>query len=447
VDRDGGIWARRDLHHSARIGPQPHSYCFGFDFVIIARMVVRLQPRVVHWGCLRLSALLLFVSTAAIFCQETPESHLGKGYDALRQERYAEAAAEFRAALRLDSKLTLRARFPLGVALFQMKEAVEARREFDAVRREAGDHPNVAYYLGRLDLQDQNYAGAVKNFSQAIENPPFPDTAYYLGFACFKQGDLPAAEKWLKTAVDLNPNDSVALYQLGLVYRKQEREDEAAKALASSAEIRRKEAGASELKLECAKKLEQGPREEARAVCQKLYDPNDAEKLTTLGTLYGQHGDLDAALDPLRRAAELAPQSPQMQYNLAFTYYRMQRFDDARAPLEKALQRWPDLFPLKSLYGAVMLALGDDAAAYQSLRGAHAINPQEARTAELLFRTTLALARRHQAAKQYPEALRYFEEAVKLRADDPEPHRGLAEIYTLMGRAAEAAAEQKKAGR
>jgi Flp pilus assembly protein TadD len=36
-----------------------------------------------------------------------------------------------------------------------------------------------------------------------------------------------------------------------------------------------------------------------------------------LGTIYGEHGDLEAALKPLQRAAELVPQSPQMQYNVA----------------------------------------------------------------------------------------------------------------------------------
>jgi Flp pilus assembly protein TadD len=388
----------------------------------------------------------MFAAGAAL-CQDTPESHLGKGYDALRQERYVEATGEFRAALKLDPKLVMRAQFPLAVALFQMKEPAEARREFEAVRKEVGDHPNVTYYLGRLDLEDQNFAGAVRNFRKAVEKPPFPDTTYYLGLASFKLGDLAAAEKWLRAAVELNPNDSMALYQLGLVYRKEGREAEAAKALALTAEIRRKDAGDSQLKMECAKKLEQGPREEARAICQKLYDPGDAEKLTALGTLYGQHGDMDAALDPLRRAAELEPQSPQMQYNLAFTYYRMGRFDDARAPLAKALERWPDLFPLKSLYGAVMVKLGDDLAAYQALRGAHEINPQDPRTVGLLYETTLALARKSQAAKQYSDALRYFDEAANLRPEDPEPHRGMAEVYTILGRTAEAAIEQKRAER
>jgi Flp pilus assembly protein TadD len=47
------------------------------------------------------------------------------------------------------------------------------------------------------------------------------------------------------------------------------------------------------------------------------------EKLTALGTIYGQRGDLEAALKPFRRAAELAPQSPQMQYNLALAYFQL----------------------------------------------------------------------------------------------------------------------------
>src|SRR5882762_667242 len=59
----------------------------------------------------------------------TPEAHLGKGYDALKQDQYDVAAGEFRAALELDPTLTLRARFPLAVALFELHQSDDARRE------------------------------------------------------------------------------------------------------------------------------------------------------------------------------------------------------------------------------------------------------------------------------------------------------------------------------
>ena len=372
---------------------------------------------------------------------------MGKGYDALKQDQYDLAASEFRAALELDPKLVLRARFPLAVALFEQHKSNEARQEFEAVRREAGDHPNVLYYLGRLDLDDHNFEGAIKNLSQAVVKPPFPDTSYYLGFAYFKQGDLKAAEKWLKEAAQTNPRDARVQYQLGFVYRKEGQEEEAKKAIALSEELRQRDSNESRLRLECGQKLDQGPREEAHALCDQLYDPDNAEKLTELGTLYGRHGDLEAALKPLRRAAELAPESPQMQYNLALTYYQMNQFEQARVPLAKSIKRWPDLFQLNALYGAVLLKLGEDAPAYDALQHAHQLNPQDSGTVDLLYMTTLELGQKSQSARQYSDSLRYFEEAAKLRPREPAPHQGMAEIYTRTNRAAQAAAEQQEADR
>ena len=248
--------------------------------------------------------------------------------------------------------------------------------------------------LGRLDLLDQDFESAVRNLSKAVVQPPFPDTAYHLGFAYLKQGNFEAAEKWLKLAAEANPKDSAVPYQLGLVYRKLGREEESKRAFALSAELRRRDAGDSQLRLECAQKLDHGSREEAREVCQQLYDANDATKLTALGLIYGQHGDLEAALDPLRRAAALSPQAPQMQYNLAFTYYRLNRLEEARAPIADAVRRWPDIFQLNALYGAVLAKLGEDLAAYPVLRRAHQLNPQDPGNTAILFATTLGLARK-----------------------------------------------------
>ena len=414
----------------------------------------RLQPWIL--AALAASILVTFGGTSAKSQTKTaaqsapansPDAHLGRAYDALRNDRYEVAAAEFRAALKIDPKLTLRARFPLAVALFEMKKPEEARQEFEAVRRESGDHPNILYYLGRLDLEELHFESAIRNLNQAIAQPPFPDTAYYLGFAYFKQGDLSAAEKWLKEAAQLNPHDARVQYQLSLLYRKQGREQEAKQAMALSGEQRQRDSSQSQLRLECAQKLDQAPREEAHAVCEQLYDPDDAEKLTELGTIYGQHGDVEAALKPLRRAAELAPQSPQMQYNLALAHYQLNQFEEARTPLSNAVTRWPDIFQLAALYGAVLSKLGEDLPAYQALRHAHELNAQDSATDDLLYLTTLALARKAQSARQYPEALRYFHEAAKLKAQEPAPHRGLADVYNLTGRPAQAITEQQEADR
>ncbi len=379
--------------------------------------------------------------------KETPEVHLGRGYDALKNDRYDVAATEFRAALKLDPKLTLRARFPLAQALFELHRAAEARRELETVRRETGDHLNILYYLGRLDLDDRNFAGAIQNLTKAAAEPPFPDTTYYLGFACFKQGDLTAAEKWLKEAERANPHDARVTYQLGLVYRKQGREEEAQKVIQQSNEQRQRDANESKLRLDCALKLDQGPREEAHAVCEQLYDPDNADKLTALGTIYGQHGDPQAALRPLQRAAELAPQSPQMQYNLALAYYQLNRLEDARLALAAAATRWPDVFQLVALNGTVLAKLGEDIPAYQTLRHAHELNPEDSATSDLLYLSILKLGYKSGEGGQYPDSLRYFEEAAKLRPQEAEPHRGMAAVYTSTGHREQAAAEQREVER
>jgi tetratricopeptide (TPR) repeat protein len=378
---------------------------------------------------------------------DTIEVHLGKGFDALKEDRYEEAASEFQAALALDPTLVERARFFLAVALFEQHKSSESRSEFEAVRREVGDHPNVLYYLGRLDLEDQNFESAIDNLSKAIVKPPFPDTSYYLGFAYFKQGDLLAAEKWLKKAARLNPNDARVQYQLGFVYRKEGREEEAKKAMTLSEEVRQSGDDETRLRTECGEKLDQGPREDAYAVCDQLYDPNDAEKLTALGVVYAQHGDLEAALKPFRRAAELAPQTLQMQYNLAQTYYQLNRFEEARVPLANAIRRWPDLFQLNTLYGKVLFKLGQESPAYEALRHAHHLNPQDPATTDMLFLTTMGLARKNENAHQYPESLRYLEQAEKLKPQEPAPHRFKAEIYTATGHTAQAATEQQESER
>jgi tetratricopeptide (TPR) repeat protein len=369
------------------------------------------------------------------------------GYEALRQDRYDMAVEEFRAALQIDPTLTLRARFPLAVALFEMKKPEESRREFEAVEREVGNHPNVSYYLGRLDLEDQNFEGAIQKLNQAMEKAPFPDTAYYLGYAYFKHGDLANAEKWLKQAAEAIPNDARVPYQLGLVLRKEGKEEAAKTAIAQSSEQRKRDSNQSELRVACAQKLEKGSREEAHAVCDQLYDPDSAENLTALGTLYARHGDVDAALKPLSRAAELEPQSPQMQYNLALAYFQLGRFEQARTPLASALARWPDIFQLNALNGAVLAKMGEELPAYEALHHAHELNRQDAATSDLLYLTTLSLARRARKAGHNAESLRYLEEISKLKPQEPEPHRSMAEIYKATGRPTLAAKEQKEAER
>jgi Flp pilus assembly protein TadD len=375
---------------------------------------------------------------------ETPEAHLGAGYENLKNNRFEAAAREFQAALALDPKLVMQARFPLAVSLFELHQTEEARREFEAVRREVGDHPNIEYYLGRLNLSEGKLDAAILELSRAAANPPFPDTAYYLGYAYLKRHDLKPAEQWLLKAAELAPRDAAVQYRLGLLYSEAGRKEQAQRAYSISEQLRQRDAEVDRLRVDCKQRLNQGSLDDACQVCEQLFDPNDAEKLTMLGTIYGERGYYAEALKPLRRAAELSPGSPQMQYNLAFDYFQLNRYAEAREPLAKAVERWPDLFPLNALFGAVLYKLGEELPAYQALRHAHELSPQDPATATTLYDVILSLARKALARKQYAESQQYLGEAARLRPQEPEPHRLLAQIYDVTGQHSQAAEERRQ---
>lgn len=381
-----------------------------------------------------LSANLAAQEAPAPPAPATAESYLRAGTEAVRQGKYDEAVHDFRTALRLDPGLGVRARYPLAAALLKMNDSAAARQELEALRRQVGDQPEISYFLGMVDMVDGNFESAVRNLTEAMAKPPYPDTAYQLGKACLRKGDLIGAEKWLTMASDANPHDPLAPYELGLAYRRLGREQDAKNAFALSSQRRQQANVEGQARLVCSQKLAQGLRDEARQACAKLYDPNDAETLTALGRLYGRYGDFEAALQPLQRAAELAPDQPETQYNLAFAYFQLDRLQEARKVIAAAVERWPDEFLLNGLFGAVASKLGENSDAYRILRHAHDLKPQDAQVTDLLFNATVALARTAMAARQYPDARRYFEEAAKLQPDNPTPLRGEVEIDQLAGK-------------
>ncbi len=378
---------------------------------------------------------------------DTPEFHLARGLDDLKNSRYLQAEQEFRAALALDPRLIVRAQFPLAVTLFDLQERDEARRQFEAVRARTGDDPNLNYYLGRLDLMDGNLDSAIHNLTLAASDPPFSDTDYYLGYAYLKKKDFASAEKWLNKAADLAPRDARIHERLGLLYRAIGRPEKAEKAFAKAAELHRQDVAATEQALACGRSLDTQLLERAREVCRKLLDPEDLGKLVSLGALYAEHGDYLEALEPFRLAVNLDPDSYEMQYNLGLTYFRLKRYAEARAPLEKAAAERPDMFETVAPLGAVLYALGDDADAFRVLDRANRLNPANPDASRLLVNAALNLAAQCRARHDLAGARRYLLRAVQARPDDPAPHRQLAALDEFRGNHSAAARERQQAER
>jgi tetratricopeptide (TPR) repeat protein len=374
---------------------------------------------------------------------EFAEAHVGRGYELVKDERYAEAAAEFQAALGLETGL-VRARYQLAVCWFAVGKMQESRTEFERLQKETGNDPKVDYYLALLDLRTGALDDAIAKFSRLMADPPFADTAYYLGSAYLEKGELGPAEKWLAAAARLDPRDYRIPDHLARVYLHTGRKAEAENQFDLSAQLRSRYDEASRQAVTCSWLLETKPWHQAHPACEQLFDPNDADKLTTLGMLYGRHRHYQEAVQPLLAASRLDRDSSEIQHDLGLTYFRLQRYAEARTALEKAVTLRPDFFGSAALLGATLYMLGDDESAYHVLDHAHALNPEDRDTADLLFKEALILADREAARKKYDSAVAHLQAAARLRPEAREVQTRLAAVSKHLDPAAMSQSPEKK---
>jgi len=331
--------------------------------------------------------LAAVVAVAGLCLAQAPragvEAHIGRGVKLMQEQLFEAAASEFEQALTTDPT-ELRARFQYAVCLLTLGRNDEARREFERVRQQAGESRYITYYLGRLDLLAGDYPSAIKKLGSVAGDPPFPDTAFHLGVAYVSAGDAAAGTKWLERAAKLTSRDYRVHYRLARAYSSAGREQEAGREYDLYTRFRDEHKNTEKQARACTDALRTRPAAAAREMCRHMFDPNEPEKLTLLGQLFGDGGAYSEALDPLRLAVKLDPSSFEAWHNLGVTYFRLQRYGEARAPLEKAVALRPEFYGSVVLLGATLYMLGDDDAALPVLERAHRLNPADAQTAAVL---------------------------------------------------------------
>lgn len=329
---------------------------------------------------------VLMIATGMCVAQTQPptvEAHLGKGTQLMQDQLFEAAAGEFEQALVVNPG-DPRAHFQFAVCLLALGRNDEARGQFEQVRKLAGESRYVTYYLGRLDLLSNDYTSAIQRLGSVAGDPPSPDTAFHLGVAYISSGDVTAGIKWLERAAKLLPRDYRVHYRLARAYSSAGRDQDADREYGLYTQFRDAHKNTEKDARDCTGALHTGPPAAARDVCHRMFDPNDPEKLTLLGQLFGDAGASEEALDPLKRAVQLDPKSFDAWHNLGLTYFRLQRYTDARAPLETAVGLRPQFFGSVVLLGATLYMLGDDAAALPVLERAHRLNPGDAQTTAVL---------------------------------------------------------------
>jgi Flp pilus assembly protein TadD len=339
---------------------------------------------------MRALAILCLASAAVAGADQDAAIHIGRAARLMQDRLFEQAGAEFELALKADPR-NADVRFQYGTCLFAQGRNDEARREFEAVEKQQGSSPTLNYYLGRLDLLNNDFKSAIARLRPLESNASIPQASLYLGMAYLSSGEFGEAAKFLQRAVAKNPRDSQAHYRLARVYSLTGRKDAADKEYALYRELGEAARTTERSVRDCVKALHSGPLDEAHPVCARVVeDPNDPERLILLGQLYGETGAFADAIEPLQRAVKLDPESFEANHNLGLSLFRLKRYQEARGPLERAAALNPDYFDTLNLLAATLYTLHDDEAALPVLERAHRLKPDDAQLAGALERLRAA---------------------------------------------------------
>ena len=195
-------------------------------------------------------AKLLFEEMQATFKKENPELHIlfGQAYE---QTNYPlEAEREFKRALTINPKQP-RAGFFLGYVILQhggSGRLAEAGQAFERELQLAPDDFFSNFFAGVVASSQNNHAKAIGLLQKAVRlNPRSGEAHLFLGQSEMETGNLKAAEKTLRLAIELSENTSKngyqsrrAHYMLGRLLIKDGRREEGEKELAKARELQTK---------------------------------------------------------------------------------------------------------------------------------------------------------------------------------------------------------------
>lgn len=216
-----------------------------------------------------------------------------------------------------------------------------ATQEFDtAIQRGPGDlsvYAAVASECQKARRWDLAGRYAEKGFDAAEKAQPQERAklADLAAAAYLQSGDTGKAFDLGRTAYRLDSNDP--MIQNDLAYTCSEMPDADTPAGASRL------TWASQLAQSAIKGVQAQPQDEATlGLC-----------IDTLGWIQYKQKQYPDAVQTLARAADMAPNQPAILYHLGMAYTKMERYDDARTALERALKADPQYSPARTALDAL----------------------------------------------------------------------------------------------
>lgn len=434
----------------------------------------------------------------AITARAIPQTHVLIGRAYRDAGEFARARRELEAALAMDPGVR-RAHYYLGmIALAESMSADRLGRAEAEFRKEleiAPDDPLARDQLGLLLLDAGRAAEALPHLEAAVSAEARSFYLSHLGRCQLALERPEEAVVSLRRALELAATEGASdeereriHYQLGTAARATGSTEEATKHLAEARRLftarnqAAAQAGAEERPL-AAPLLEgsvlQRITREQRLGLRRHVDASLARAYFNLGVIQAQDTKVSAvdrfarAAESFEKAAEIDADFPQVQASLGIARFNARQFEQAIAPLTRALAASPADANLKRMLATAWL----DTQAWEKAAAALNDDPELARDPSLQFGRGLALLRSgrvREAEKvlaglasreeesaaahallgearfelgRYAEAVAPLERALQLKPDEAVTHERLGQTYLRLGRQADAERELDTARR
>ncbi len=267
-----------------------------------------------------------------------------------------------------------------GLALL---EAVRIRPHYSEAHELLAD---IYEKRGRIDLRDKHLELMAKARQASSATTPDEHIRQAIGFRLTK--NYPQAREELEKALQMEPRNTKALFELGVVYQDIEETD---KALSTFQTV---------LKLPAA----------------------PVEVYNRISNILFQQEDRQAAVDLLRQAVTQDPLNPKLQYYLGNAYRKQKTDGKAIESYIKAIQLDSDMAEPHFNLGMIYLNRKQVNDAILQFREVVRIRPED-------YETFLFLGRAYMRNGQIDQAVMVIEEAISLKSDFLEARLLLGEIY------------------
>jgi tetratricopeptide (TPR) repeat protein len=221
---------------------------------------------------------------------------------------------------------------------FQRKEDDKAEAILAEIQQKDPEIYVIPFLLGESALRRQNWERAAEQLQRCLAlNPNFDNAMTGLARALTKLGQVDEAKSWLNKALQSNPQNYRAWYQLGLL---DERSDPAT-ALSSyqKAIVIQPNFSPGQMELGLAlfrqKDYAAAATHLEKAIALGL---EDAHIHNFLGICYSQTNQMAKAIREHQRVIELDPKLAEGHLNLGYLYQKVGKISQARAEYAKACQ-------------------------------------------------------------------------------------------------------------